>query len=246
MGDDEYCVLYDNEDAFTSLVQIFLALLALGSLYVKRMHEIPRRKFMTWWLDVSKQGVGACYSHVANMMVAAIVANYSRGNYELKDECAWYGINFLIDTSVGLYFSVLLLDLLTVSAIKYNWESCKKCGVYEGEHGMRHWSIQLVAWLAILTITKFILVFIIWAFYPILARIGDFLFEPLQQNIKFELIFVMIFFPGFCNFFYFWIADHYLKAAPEYKEAHEPIEYTLSDYVTMSKDGSSSGSMEML
>ncbi len=234
--DDEYCKIYDAHDAFTSAVQIILALLALGSLYVKRLHEKPRRKFMTWWYDVSKQGFGAVYSHLANMLVSAIVAGYRRGNYELKDQCAWYGINFLIDTTVGLFFSIILLDLLTQQAQKRNWKSLKNCGVYEGPSGLKHWTHQLIAWMVILTITKFILVFIIWAFYPLLARVGDFLFRPLQQNIRFELLFVMIIFPGLLNFVYFWIADQYLKAGPEHTEAHEPfdIEYTLSNYVTMS------------
>lgn len=241
MANDEYCKLYDAEDTFTGIVQLLLAAIALGSLYVKRQHEVPRRKFMTWWLDVSKQGFGACYSHVANMLVSAIVSGYSRGNYELKDQCAWYGINFLIDTTVGLFFSIVLLDMLTLKAQEKNWESLKNCGVYEGKDGMKHWTHQLVAWMIILTLTKFIMVFIIWAFYPLLARIGDFLFRPLQENIRFELLFVMIIFPGFLNFFYFWIADQYLKAVPEHIEAYEvEIEHTLSEYVNMSSNRSRS------
>lgn len=244
MADDEYCKIYDAHDFFTSFVQIILAVLALASLYVKRLHEVPRRKFMTWWLDISKQGFGAVYSHMANMVVAALVAGYTRGNYELQDQCAWYGINFLIDTTVGLFFSVLMLDFLTTMAKKNNWETLKNCGVYEGKNGMRSWYHQLITWMIILTITKFILVFILWAFYPILARIGDFMFSPLQDNIKFELLFVMILFPGILNFFYFWVADHYLKADPEETEAHGAfeIEHTLSTYLNMDDDASKSGS----
>jgi hypothetical protein len=236
MADDEFCKIYDAHDAFTSIVQVLLAFIALASLYVKRQHEFPRRKFMTWWLDVSKQGFGAVYSHVANMVVAALVSGYSRGNYELQDQCAWYGINFLIDTSVGLYFSIIMLDFLTKHAHEKNWTSLQNRGVYEGADGMKHWTMQLIAWMVILTITKFILVFIIWALYPILARLGDLLFRPLQANVKFELIFVMILFPGVLNFFYFWIADQYLKADPSNTEAFDliEIEHTLSDYVTMS------------
>ncbi len=232
--DDEYCKIYDAHDTFTGLVQLLLAAIALGSLYVKRQHEVPRRKFMTWWLDVSKQGFGAVYSHIANMFVSALVSGYSRGEYELKDQCAWYGINFLIDTTVGLFFSLLLLDMLTQLAHKRNWESLKNCGVYEGPDGMKHWTHQLIAWMIILTLTKFILVFILWAFYPILAWIGDLSFRPLQGNTRFELLFVMIIFPGFLNFFYFWVADQYLKAETEHMEAYEQeIEHTLSEYVNM-------------
>ena len=62
------CKVYDSEDFFTVFVQLLLAFLALMSLWFKRQNEQPRRKFRTWFLDVSKQGVGACYAHVLNMV----------------------------------------------------------------------------------------------------------------------------------------------------------------------------------
>jgi len=62
------CKVYDSEDFFTVFVQILLAFLALMSLWFKRQRETPKRKFRTWFLDCSKQGVGACYAHVMNMV----------------------------------------------------------------------------------------------------------------------------------------------------------------------------------
>jgi hypothetical protein len=66
--EDDICKVYDKEDFFTVAVQIFLALLALMSLYIKRLRETPRRTFRTWFLDISKQAAGACYAHVLNMV----------------------------------------------------------------------------------------------------------------------------------------------------------------------------------
>jgi hypothetical protein len=66
--DDRTCRIYDHNDFFTVFVQLLLAAFALGSLYIKRMQEVPRRTFSTWARDVSKQGVGACYAHVCNMV----------------------------------------------------------------------------------------------------------------------------------------------------------------------------------
>ena len=74
------CKVYDRNDFFTLLVQLLLAVVALASLYIKRLQEVPRRTFLTWFLDVSKQAIGACYAHVLNMVrlfvvvVAAVVA----------------------------------------------------------------------------------------------------------------------------------------------------------------------------
>ena len=69
-GDDDerVCKIYDSDDFFTVFVQMLLAFLALVSLWFKRQNEKPRRKFRTWFLDVFKQGLGACYAHVANMV----------------------------------------------------------------------------------------------------------------------------------------------------------------------------------
>jgi len=67
-SDDEYCKVYDKNDFFTLVVQMLLAALALGSLYIKRLREVPRRTFRTWFLDVSKQGFGACFAHILNMV----------------------------------------------------------------------------------------------------------------------------------------------------------------------------------
>lgn len=64
----QYCKVYDRNDFFTALVQIALAIGALASLYWKRLREVPRRTFRTWSLDVGKQGIGACYAHVLNMV----------------------------------------------------------------------------------------------------------------------------------------------------------------------------------
>ena len=76
MDDDQYsdssssdiCRVYDKNDVFTVIVQVLLALLALLSLWFKRMQEVPQRTFSTWFLDISKQAAGACYAHVLNMV----------------------------------------------------------------------------------------------------------------------------------------------------------------------------------
>jgi hypothetical protein len=77
MADDDYsekvCKVYDKDDFFTVFVQLMLAAFALGSLWFKRMYEQPKRKFLTWFYDVSKQGFGACYAHILNMIIAGMI-----------------------------------------------------------------------------------------------------------------------------------------------------------------------------
>jgi hypothetical protein len=226
----QVCKIYDNDDFFTILVQIMLALFALGSLWIKRMNEVPRRTFQTWFLDVSKQGFGACYAHVMNMVIAAVISQNIRGDSVLEDQCAWYAISFLIDTTLGLALSIGFLHLLDLLANKRDWLSLRNSGVYTGSTAFTHWLHQVIAWMLILTVVKIFMYLFMWAFSEPLAWVGQVLFRPLQGNIRFELLFVMILFPGLMNVIYFWIADHHLKAKPEHSDAHEEIEGSdLSD-----------------
>ncbi|KAL7464566.1 hypothetical protein ACHAXS_004900 [Conticribra weissflogii] len=215
------CQIYSTEDAFTSFVQALLAAFALASLWIKRLQEKPRRKFLTWFLDVSKQAFGACYAHVLNMVISAIIAENVRGDQALDDECAWYAINYVIDTTLGLVITIVFLDWLERIANSRNWTSLKNSGVYEGREGIIHWAHQMIAWIIILTLVKVVICGFMWVFSAPLAYVGAVMFEPLQSNIRFELLFVMIFFPGVLNIIYFWITDSYLKASGHQTGAHD-------------------------
>lgn len=219
--DERTCRVYDHNDFFTVFVQLMLAAFALGSLYIKRMKEVPRRTFSTWALDVSKQGVGACYAHVCNMAIAAILSKQLDGETKLEDECAWYGLSYLIDTTLGLVLAIMFLRIQDQLAERYNLTTIQHTGVYTGETACKHWTHQTACWMLILTIVKIIIYYFMVIFSDMLAFFGSILFKPLQINIRFELLFVMIFFPGFLNVIYFWIADSYLKAGDEHGCAFE-------------------------
>ena len=130
-------------------------------------------------------------------------------------------MTYLVDTTLGLLLAIWGLKAIDWMANEWDWVSLKHSGVYEGINGLLHWIHQVVAWLAILTVAKIIIYyFMLWT-ADALSFFGSLLFSPLQANIRFELLFVMIFFPGVLNVIYFWIADHYLKAGAEHAGAHE-------------------------
>mmetsp|Transcript_3548 Transcript_3548/g.9067 ORF Transcript_3548/g.9067 Transcript_3548/m.9067 type:complete len:290 (+) Transcript_3548:476-1345(+) len=218
--DETVCQIYSTEDTFTSFVQALLAAFALASLWIKRTQEKPQRKFLTWFLDVSKQAFGACYAHVLNMIISAVIAGSAGGTHTLDDECAWYAINYVIDTTLGLVITIVFLDWLERLANHFNWLALKNSGVYVGKEGIIHWVWQMLAWIIILTLVKMIICVFMYVFATPLAYVGAILFEPLQSNIRFELLFVMIFFPGVLNIIYFWITDSYLKAGKEHADSH--------------------------
>lgn len=75
-GEQRWCMIYDKTDFFTIFVQMLLAVFALGSLWFKRLQEVPQRTFSTWFMDVFKQGLGAAYAHVMNMVRFVTVKLY--------------------------------------------------------------------------------------------------------------------------------------------------------------------------
>jgi STIMATE family len=147
----------------------------------------------------------------------------------LQDQCAWYGISYLIDTTLGLVLAILFLRVLDHYANERDWVHLMHSGVYTGERGLLTWAVQVVAWIVILTIVKIIIYLFMWLASEPLAWMGAILFAPLQFNIRFELVFVMILFPGLLNVVYFWICDGYLKAKKEHTDAHENDETGLED-----------------
>lgn len=219
--DERICMIYDHTDFFTVFVQMLLSALALASLWIKRQQEEPKRKFNTWIYDVTKQGAGAVFAHVMNMVIAAILVNNTRGETVLEDQCAWYGISYLIDTTLGLVVAIMFLRLLDDFANKYNWEKMQHVGVYTGPDAFERWIYQTVAWLVILSIVKVLIYLFMWVFSDMLAFVGGLAFAPFQFDIRFELLFVMILFPGVLNIVYFWIADSYLMAHSDHTDAFE-------------------------
>jgi STIMATE family len=238
-SDSGVCKVYDGGDMFTILIQAFLALAAMASLYIKRLREHPRRTLSTWFLDVSKQGFGAAYAHVLNMLIAGSIVNNVRDSSNedgssnttttLQDECAWYGMSYLLDTTLGLLLAVIGLQWLERTAKARHWTALEHSGVYSGDTALSHWTAQVTAWIAILTLVKVLIYAFIWICSAPLATVGSLLFAPFTGYKHLELLFVMILFPGILNVVYFWIADSYLQAAADQTAAHEHDESTLED-----------------
>lgn len=154
-------------------------------------------------------------------MIAAVISQNIRGESVLEDQCAWYGMSYIIDTSLGLILAIIFLQWLDRVANARQWKALMQSGVYNGADTFPHWAAQVGAWMVILTVTKFMIYIFMWVFSSPLAYIGGILFAPIQGNIRFELVFVMILFPGVLNVIYFWIADGFLKAKKEHAVAHE-------------------------
>ena len=73
--------------------------------------------------------------NVQQIIAAVLSENMREGVVNLYDQCAWYGLSFLIDTTLGLFLAILCLKALDSLAHTYGWTHLKESGVYVGPDG---------------------------------------------------------------------------------------------------------------
>lgn len=143
--------------------------------------------------------------HVLNVILSHIAGFES----PINDPCVWYFLNVLLDTTVGLLTLFILLRIWLLFVTCAKWTRCET-GNYGEPPSVLSWILQLISFLIIIVINKFILILMLKI--PFLADFASFLMNPIAQISRhFELIFVMIIFPTTMNIFQFWITDHFLK-----------------------------------
>uniref|UniRef100_A0A6U6Q5L4 Uncharacterized protein n=1 Tax=Zooxanthella nutricula TaxID=1333877 RepID=A0A6U6Q5L4_9DINO len=178
---------------FGIFVQGLIGAWCMFTLVVLWRCETPRRPFLTWLGDMSKQLVGALWGHFMNVFVA-IIFGRALDSDSLNNQCVWYLVGFMSDI-----LFVTLLCWLATAALR---PVCsQRCGISIGEydnaaqseHGMaskscddaikdldvsrpaerasafavpamwRMWILQTAIWLAIMTVVKILVS--LWAYW---------------------------------------------------------------------------------
>ncbi|DAZ92415.1 TPA: hypothetical protein N0F65_000199 [Lagenidium giganteum] len=200
---------------FAHLLQVLLGIIALSVLVIKRMYEVPQRPLRVWAFDASKQMVGAGFAHVANLVIALMLYQYEhdreREAAKNVDQCAFYFVNFTMDTTFGVLLNWLILAAFSQAAVKFNWTSQRTPGDYGNPPRVSLWLKQLSAWILVIFVTKMIIAFIILLLEQPLSACAIWLFKPLQPYPRVELAIVMIACPCLMNALQFWVQDNFLK-----------------------------------
>lgn len=105
-GVEEPCKLAAG--TFALLVQGMLLCLVVLLLILKRVREKPQRPCKVWLMDSSKQGCSATCAHFVGMFVSVQLGKLTSAD----QECGWYIITYLVDTSVGVTCALTLLRVL--------------------------------------------------------------------------------------------------------------------------------------
>lgn len=208
--------------SFAIVVQALIGSLCVLTLLVKRYTEHPRRDWLIWLLDVTKQSMGATLGHFANiifsmMMFTSTAAAAISEESQSSDECLWYCLSFLVDSTLGVLSNIILLTLLE----GYVKKSCSDytqrvvLGDYGNPISFKIFFIQLSLWLAIVFVGKSMTVILQVQWISLLNSIMVMIFHNLQRSPQAELIVVMIIIPGIINTVQFWITDMFLKRSEQ-------------------------------
>jgi len=192
------CSLNNN---FGLTVQAVLAFTAFCILIVKRLREPKkeRRPVMIWFCDTSKQAIGAMLIHFANVFLAEL-------SHE-KDPCTWYFINYMLDTTVGLFVIWIALKILHYISVRKGWMRLRM-GEYGSPVEFKTWFYQCLSYMGIMFVEKIvILIFFQFKFW---STVKKFILKPVSGYPKLELILVMLIVPFIMNALMFWVIDNFL------------------------------------
>lgn len=209
-------------DTFGFLVQGLLFGFCVGSLVLKWRMEKPMRHFKTFILDSSKQLVGAGVIHCLNMICAMIFSSFDEAS---ADECAWYWVNIMIDTTFGVLICYGFLRL-TEKVFGYDsghYGKKAETGI-DWEHSPDYgkWAAQISAWCVIVCAMKACVVLMMWLWAPFWEHLAILSTHWIMDR-KLRLIFVMIVTPTCMNLFQFWVQDSFLKHSKKLKAENEDV-----------------------
>jgi hypothetical protein len=207
-------------------VQALLFACCAGILYMKKKREDAKmgqwaRTNLEFVLDSAKQFSGCAWLHVLNLMFASLQDAMLQG-----DQCSWYWINIMVDTTLGTAVEYFLLQVAT-AVIKKRGSTDFQTGEYKVEDGqvvMSNFVKQLTVWLIIVSCMKIMMGIVMFLFSGPLLAIAGFVLHPFVQAPALKLLVVMIFFPIIMDGFQLWVTDNFIK-----KRTHSPVQGDAKD-----------------
>jgi hypothetical protein len=180
-----------------------------------------------FFLDASKQFAGAAWIHVMNLGFASGANAMMPGG----DECEWYWINIMVDTTLGTVVSYFLLQIANAFIRKRLSPTAAedfKSGEYKSEDGQiqsSRYVKQLVVWLSIVSCMKICMVLLMFLFSGPLLFIAGAILAPFLSQPWLKLLVVMIVFPLIMDGFQIWMIDNFIKRKETYPmqgESYDP------------------------
>ncbi|KAL5507929.1 hypothetical protein ACEPAH_5547 [Sanghuangporus vaninii] len=194
------------------VVQALMGVFVILSLVYKRHRESPKRPWRIWTFDVSKQVVGQMFIHGMNLLISGVGAHHASSN-----PCALYFLNILIDTTLGVALIYFIHHFLTY--VFSDWLMLKgfRSGQYGSPPSILYWIRQAAVYVTALTTMKLVVIGL-FAIWPGIVQVGNWLLSWTGGGDGIQVIFVMGLFPIAMNVLQFWLIDSIVKAASQDSE----------------------------
>lgn len=228
---------------FGILVQGLIGAWCLVILLLLWYFEKPRRSFLTWFGDMSKQLVGAFWGHFMNVFLAMFLGNMLNESAD-NNQCVWYLVGFLSDIILVTFLCWIMTTLLR-PLIKFRLGF--DIGDYDGagsgsgfiEIGAEDarprngshflmWFGQTGLWVLIMTVVKLVVSIgvyfsqeLLYTGVALLFRVGG-----LCHHQRAQLVTSVIIIPVIGDAFQFVMQDSFLKNRnrPHERSEVDPVE----------------------
>jgi len=188
---------------FAFFVQGSLAVAGAATLLFKRWRENPRRPWLIWLFDVSKQCISGFLQHGVNILFGVWFAHHS-----LASQCAWYLVNFTISVVSGVFILWLFILAYRHVVEKYSLTMLRS-GEYGDPPKWQYWLAQVTVWSIFSCVEKGITASAV--ILPLRSSLDHFavwLESPMIAHPNEELVLVMVIAPCILNMIFFYIIDN--------------------------------------
>lgn len=143
------------------------------------------------------------------------------------DQCDWYWINIMLDTTLGVLAEYCFL-LLYLSSLEHllgpsGAEEFRGGGYYDLRQQSRfmvgRYLKQLALWLIVVTSMKLVMVCIMFFSAHDLHAIAGFVLQPFLGSSEIKLLMVMVATPLCMNALQFWVTDNFLGGKKEREDS---------------------------
>lgn len=207
----EECTILEGPQG--KAVQGLLFLTCCLTLLYKFYRDSGGRSFSEFLMDSSKQLAGSGWIHVLNLVFAAQLEEQfdTLGG----DQCDWYWINIVVDTTVGVFVNYSLLKAFTFIIKMLCPAEASSCesGQYRKANGEMDYVAylkQLGIWLGVVSIMKACMVQLMIVSAVTMLGLAQAVLAPFQDPTM-KLLVVMIFTPFCMNSFQFWVTDNFIR-----------------------------------
>ncbi len=124
------------------LVQCLMAAIIMNAMLLKFVCEKPKRKFIIFSLDMSKQAINMLLSHFLNLCFSILY-----GNKTSTDQCVWYLSSLVLDSTIGIFVEWCLLKSVDCcTKDKPEFQRIRSGNYFKYDVDSQRYKIDYMAW----------------------------------------------------------------------------------------------------